>query len=490
MTFCVNPDCRQPDNPDTVKICNSCGHKLLLIERYRPVRILGKGGFGKTFLAIDEHKPSKPLCVVKQLSFAAQNKQLLDKAVQLFEQEAVLLETLGNHSQIPTLHAHFLYEERLYIVQEFIKGVTLEQELSKGKFSEVRIRQLLNDILPVLKFVHDQKVLHRDIKPPNIILRLDDGKPVLIDFGVAKVLQSSSFIKQATAIGTSYYAAPEQFRGDVFKSSDLYSLGVTCITLITGIESVQKIPCEDGVSVSWSWRNYLDSDNAISTGLGEILDKLLQYYPNNRYQSAEEVLHALSLLDKTVSTQTSPTQLDNLPPTTSSQLPSTQIPSRLTPNFTGNNQIEQTSKIEIYYIKLELLLQSKKWKEADLETWKLLCMTLNKTPGSKITTNETSLIPCEQLLKIDQLWINASDGKFGFSVQSQILESVAKDYVLFCQRVKWLSYNSITFHQSLKFSDEAPPGHLPSRVWAESDRYWRYLDIIALKLAQCSVTSF
>jgi serine/threonine protein kinase len=254
MTLCVNPDCQQPNNLDTAKVCASCGSKLLLLDRYRPISVLGKGGFGKTFLAIDEYKPSKPRCAVKQLNFVSQG-ELVNKAVELFEQEAVLLESLGNHPQIPTLLAYFTHSERLCIVQEFIEGATLEKILLQGAFSEVKIRQLLHDILPVLKFVHEQKVLHRDIKPPNIIIRASDNKPVLIDFGVAKVLQSASFIKQATALGTLHYAAPEQFMGSVFPASDLYSLGVTCIALITGVFSVEKM--YSGASLNWSWHEFV-----------------------------------------------------------------------------------------------------------------------------------------------------------------------------------------------------------------------------------------
>ncbi|BAZ14128.1 serine/threonine protein kinase [Calothrix sp. NIES-4071] len=475
MTLCINPHCQQPNNPDTGKVCQ-CGSKLLLLDRYRPISILGKGGFGKTFLAIDEHKPSKPRCAVKQLSFVGY-EQLVKKAVDLFEQEAVVLESLGNHPQIPTLLAYFTHEERLYIVQEFVEGVTLEQELLQGAYSEFRIRQLLHSILPVLKFVHEQNILHRDIKPPNIIIRASDGKPVLIDFGVAKVLQSSSFISQATALGTLHYAAPEQFRGSVFQSSDLYSLGVTCISLITGVFSVEKM--YDGANLGWCWRKFLPATNIISNGLGEILDKLIEFQPIQRYQSAQEVLQALSLLPS-VNTNLPPTQINY-------QIPVTQ-PSSASIPVTIKSSASQTSKIEIYYIKLELLLQSQKWKEADLETWKLLCMALNKPPETKITSNEINLIHCEQLHKIDQLWIEASNGKFGFSVQNRIFESVGKDYVLFCQHVQWQSYNSTLFHQSLKFTSKAPPGHFPSRIWAENDKYWRYLNIIASKLSQCSVT--
>ena len=160
-----------PNNLDTSVVCTICGSKLWLLERYRPIKTIGKGGFGQTFLAIDEYKPSKPRCAVKQLNFLGKDPQLVQKAIALFEQEAVLLESLGHHAQIPTLFAFFTQSERLYIVQEFILGTTLKQLQEDGTFNEVKIRQLLKDILPVLQFVHQHKVLHRDIKPPNIIIR-------------------------------------------------------------------------------------------------------------------------------------------------------------------------------------------------------------------------------------------------------------------------------------------------------------------------------
>jgi serine/threonine protein kinase len=478
MTLCINPDCQKPNNLDTVKVCQNCGSKLLLIERYRPTSILGKGGFGKTYLATDEHKPSKPYCAIKQLSFTGQ-EELASKAVELFEQEAIVLESLGNHSQIPSLLAYFTYQERLYIVQEFIEGITLEKKILQGAYNEVQIRHLLQNILPVLKFVHEQSILHRDIKPPNIIIRTSDSKPVLIDFGVAKVLQSSSFIKQATALGTLHYAAPEQFRGFVFQNSDLYSLGVTCVSSITGVSSLEKL--YDGASQRWNWSKFIPRENKISISLVQILDKLLQFTPIDRYNSAQDVINALALLPQIPDIDLPLTQIDY-------QTQATQAPSTFTlvENESGANQ---TSKINIYYIKLELLLKSQKWKEADLETWKLLCIALNKPPATKIKSSEFDLIACEQLHRIDKLWAEASHGKFGFRIQNQIFESVGNDYVKFCHQVQWQSYNSTLFHQNLKFTIEAPTGHFPSRIWAESDKYWRYLHIIASKLAQCSVSA-
>jgi serine/threonine protein kinase len=482
MTWCINPECKNPQNSETAEICLSCNCKTLLGERYRPIKIIGKGGFGRTFLAKDEHKPTKPYCVVKQLNFLSQDTEVLNKATELFQQEAVILEKLGkDHPQIPELLAYFKQDERLYIVQEFIQGVNLERSLhEQGVFSEERIIQLLRDILPVLGFVHKQKVYHRDIKPPNIIIRTSDNLPVLIDFGVAKVINNDeSLLKRATALGTMHYAAPEQLKGKIFPASDLYSLGVTCIVLMTGINPISNM--YDGSNLCWLWQKFLPSYAVVSEGLIKILDKLINYKPIERYQSAEEVLQALIPLKISISSNlviVPDTEIIPAPP-----------PKIIETPLTPDNETEQLPQAgRIYYFKLELLLEEKKWKEADLVTWKLLCTILGKPAETLIESNDINLITCECLRRIDELWIVKSSGHFGFSVQCQIFESVARDYVSFCQRVEWPSYDSISYHESLKFSDKAPAGHLPSRIWGGGDKFWRHLSVMTGKLAQCGIT--
>jgi serine/threonine protein kinase len=488
MTFCVNPECKQPNNPDTSEVCANCNHKLWLRETYRPIKVIGRGGFGRTFLAINECKPNKSHCAVKQFNFSGTEPEIVNKAIALFEQEAILLESLGNHAQIPTLFAYFTQQERYYIVQEFIEGITLEKLALSGVFSEIKIRQLLIDILPVLQFVHQQKVFHRDIKPPNIIIRASDNKPVLIDFGIAKVVQYSGFMGRATALGTLHYAAPEVLKGYVFQNSDLYSLGVTCISLITGVSSIEKM--YNGASLSGNWQHFIPNDNSIGEGLRQIFDKLLQYEPQQRYPSAEEVLKAIALLELPAldsSTIDRPLTQPNLKDRV--EVPPTFVvtpPVSSPPSIGSNNNTSQTSQLGIYYIKLEILLQEQKWKEADLATWKLLCMAIGRPIGTLITSSEFGSVTCEQLLKIDGLWTSISNNKFGFSIQNQIFKSVDKDYIRFCQHVEWQCHKSTSYHQSLNFSNQAPAGHLPSRIWAEGDTFWRHLDAIASKLVQCS----
>jgi serine/threonine protein kinase len=217
MIYCLNPNCQKPQNLDGTKFCLTCGSQLLLKNQYQAIQPIGEGGFGRTFLAFDAHRLNAR-CVIKQffpLLEIQGNSQAMAKATELFEQEARQLLQLGEqHPQIPTLFAYFEQDRRLYLVQQFIAGQDLSQELAQqGAFSEEQIRELLHDLLPVLHFVHQQQVIHRDIKPTNILRRKIDGKLVLIDFGVAKVLTvGTGLTRTGTKAGTEGYAAIEQMR--------------------------------------------------------------------------------------------------------------------------------------------------------------------------------------------------------------------------------------------------------------------------------------
>lgn len=297
MICCLNPDCHNPENPDGTELCQSCGAKLApLRNRYRVIQLLGAGGFGRTFLAEDLDKLNEQ-CVVKQFLPQAQGSWAIKKATELFQQEARRLQLLGEHTQIPTLFAYFEEDKLLYLVQQFVEGDNLLQELGKqGAFSEQKIRELLIDILPVLQFVHQQKVIHRDIKPDNIIRRRSDGKLVLIDFGIAKHLTATAMNQPGTHIGTLGYAAVEQMQdGTAYPVSDLYSLGVTCFRLLTQT-SPHKLFVNSGYEWTKNWQQYLPS--FIHENLSYVLDKLLQKDMQQRYQSADEVwqdLHSENL---------------------------------------------------------------------------------------------------------------------------------------------------------------------------------------------------
>jgi formylglycine-generating enzyme required for sulfatase activity/predicted Ser/Thr protein kinase len=308
MSQCLNPDCLQLNLKTTI-FCQKCGSKLLLRERYRALKILGQGGFGRTFLAIDEDKPSQPYCVIKQFLPQAQGTNNQEKAGELFKQEAIQLEHLGKHQQIPELFAHFIQDHRQYLVQEYIEGQNLLQELAEtGAFSETKIVNLLEDLLPVLAFIHQKLVIHRDIKPENIIRRKSDNKLFLVDFGAAKVATNTALARIATVLGSVEYVAPEQWAGKPIFASDLYSLGVTCIHLLTNIDDPGCL--FDFGKDDWVWRNYLTVK--INNTLSQVLDKLLQKGTEKRFQTAQEVLEALELTVKPISFS-NPFILEGLP---------------------------------------------------------------------------------------------------------------------------------------------------------------------------------
>jgi WD40 repeat protein len=321
MIYCLNPDCKQPINMATSKSCESCGLPLVetLRGRYRIVRTLGQGGFGKTFLAVDEDR-LKARCVIKQFSPQLKNPKSLAKAVQLFEQEAIRLNELGEHPHIPSLMAYFEQDGRLYLVQQFIEGATLAQELSRqGCFNEQKVREVLAGLLPILKFVHDRNIIHRDITPANIIRRKLDNRLILLDFGIAKVLEEvdSAAGMPGTKIGTEGYAPIEQIRsGRAFPASDLYSLGATCLYLMT---HTKPDDLYDPIQGNWRWRSKL-AENGVrfSEGMGRILDRLLKDLVMERYQKADEVMQDLRLLlSRPTATTIAPQSIPLIPATTS-----------------------------------------------------------------------------------------------------------------------------------------------------------------------------
>jgi serine/threonine protein kinase len=248
MSYCLNPACQKSDNSPKAEFCQNCQSKLLLDYRYRALKALGQGSFGRTFLAVDEGQPLKPLCVIKRFLPPNQNISNVEKAAELFRQEALRLQKLGKHPFIPSLLTYVEQDNCQYLVQEFVDGLNLAQQLEQdGSFTEIQIRQLLNDLLPILQFVHNHQVIHRDIKPENIIRRAD-GQLVLVDFGAAKLLAKDTIAKTGTLIGTVLYAAPEQIMGKAVFASDFYSLGVTCIHLLTQVSPIDIRTYATGIS--------------------------------------------------------------------------------------------------------------------------------------------------------------------------------------------------------------------------------------------------
>ncbi|MBE9186584.1 serine/threonine protein kinase [Microcoleus sp. LEGE 07076] len=309
MSYCINPNCQNPENLDRATACTSCESNLLLKGRYRVFHPLGQNLGCRTFLAVDEDQPAVPRCVIQQ--FCGQQQSVADSRAQRgrrFRGEARVIDELGKHPQIPKLLASFEVEGCQYLVQEYIPGRNLADRLSeKGVLKEIHIWYLLSELLPVLQLVHDNQLIHRDIKPSNIIHRKSSqislaaaGKEdvcalpeeeesglVLVDFGTA-IPANSRPLKTERVTGSAEYAAPEQITGQAIFSSDIYSLGVTCIHLLTGMSPFDLF---DIKSESWAWRHYLKVP--VSARLGRILDKMVERETSKRYRSTEEILKDL-----------------------------------------------------------------------------------------------------------------------------------------------------------------------------------------------------
>ncbi|MEG4800342.1 serine/threonine-protein kinase [Microcoleus sp. ARI1-B5] len=304
MSYCINPNCQNPKNLDRARVCTSCESNLLLKGRYRVFHTLGQSIACRTFLAVDEDQPAQPRCVIQQ--FCGPVPSVADGQKQLnrtFLGSAERLDKLGQHPQIPKLLASFEHEGCQYLVQEYIPGRNLADRLSeKGVLKEIHIWYLLSELLPVLQFVHENQVIHRDIKPSNIIHRKssqtsaaiavqehlhtwdDESGLVLVDFGAA-IAANSGPPKTETVTGSAEFAAPEQIKGEAIKSSDIYSLGVTCIHLLTGMSPFDLF---DIKADAWAWRHYLKVP--VSARLGRILDKMVEREPSKRYRSIEAIL--------------------------------------------------------------------------------------------------------------------------------------------------------------------------------------------------------
>lgn len=436
MTQCLNPDCLH-SNPNTVERCQRCQSKLLLSDRYRAVRTIGSGGFACAFAAVDEHRLRTP-CVIKQFLPRQHNSDILQTSMNLFRQEACILRDLGKHPQIPELLAFFEQDQRFYLVQEFIDGQSLFDILTtQGPFNEQQVRSAFCQLLPILQFVHERQIIHRDIKLSNII-RQPDGNLVLIDFGGS--MSAGADFRSIT--GTPGYAAPEQLQGQVHPASDLYSLGVIGLRLLTA-----GLPQDDGSDPLFDQQHQqwhpLPAD--ISPNFQQILAKLLHQNVEKRYASAAHVLQDLA------------------PGTSGLQ----DVPN--VPILADSNQVPLKSAAGLDYRPLRNLLAAENYRDADQETWHLLLQAVSRQAEGSLSLRALRRIPQPDLETLDQLWHTFSHGQFGFTVQKQIYQGLggktAFDYPLwaaFGEQVGWYVDRQWVNYSHLSFSAQAPRGSFPA----------------------------
>jgi serine/threonine protein kinase len=294
-----SPAHRAPSSRDRVitgEILKFYQSHALFRDRYQVLKQLGQGGFGVTYLAQDLKLPSQPYCVIKQLCPKTKNDVSLERAKIRFRREAKALASLGSHSQIPQLLDYFTTKGEFYLVQDYIEGQTLAQEVRQyGRQTEAQVKYFLNEIIPVVQFIHRNRTIHRDIKPPNIIRSTLDRRLVLIDFGAVREFLAD--IDEANAgpspvsqfVGTPGFAPPEQLALRPCYSSDIYALGMTCLFMLT-----VRTPIEfdkDPQTGQLRWQHTV----TVSPHFASVLDKMLMPDPVDRYPAIEALGRDLAL---------------------------------------------------------------------------------------------------------------------------------------------------------------------------------------------------
>ena len=445
MSYCPNPNCSQPQNTQADFFCRSCGNSLILQGKYRISQIIGQGGMGRTFLAIaDKNSQQKP-CAIKQFFPQTQNSDSWHKARKLFDLEIHSLENLQQNPQIPTLYDSFSEGGNHYLVQEWIDGPNLaEIAQEQGTFSEAEILEVLMQLLPVLATIHQGNIIHRDIKPANILRDLNQNL-FLVDFGAAKILQAQLLRHTGTVIGSAEYVAPEQLRGKATYSSDLYSLGVTCLYLLTGISPFDLY---SDFQDAWVWQDYLTSP--ISPKLAQILDKMVARAIAKRYQSA---LTVIKDLESKIGLSTQP--------------------------------IITVSKPKTDCTQLEIYLQNQQWQQANQETERRLLQAACQLKQNWLETDDLEKITCGELLSIDRLWTKYSENKFGFQTQLEIWRNLeTQNYRAFGAEVGWYVQHRWLLSKRLDYSLSAPAGHLPAISWWYGHAIWGLKGLFT-KLGKC-----
>lgn len=476
-----------------------------LLSRYNIIQKIGRGGFGETYLALDFALPGHPCCVVKHLSPNNQNPSVFSEAQRLFEREAQYLHYLGENShQIPRLYAHFSEDGEFYLVQEFIEGYDLSQEIITGlPLNEEKTIKILVEILEVLTLVHRENVIHRDLKPTNIMRRRKDGKLVLIDFGAVKEIQGLTVKAPGKTIltlgiGSPGYMPSEQAKGRPKLASDIYAVGIIGIQALTGIRP-SKLP-EDPKSGEIIWRNQAN----VSDKFARILSKMVRDHFSRRYQDASEALRALTPLLHNSSTSSA------IPTISITQAPPTWIPSDL-PTYPVSQPnkprkkwawkvilfgllvavipiiiiqlnsistlLSQPAHLKEDYTKLETLLAKQQWQAADKQTERLMLKVANREDEAWIDADAIANFSCTDLRQINQLWSNYSDNNFGFNVQKQIYLETGNTlgkfkesaYQQFGEEIGWRKNGRWLNYSELNFDKNAPRGQFPACTNADQN---------------------
>ena len=436
----------------------------ILGSRYRITKKLGEGGFGKTYLAEDLHRFGTP-CIVKHLAPKDPRPNVFRIAQNLFEKEARYLHLLGENNQIPRLYAHFVEDGQFYLVQEYIEGHDLSDEIVLGKrLNEEQTLKLLYEILSALTILHQRNIIHRDLKPQNIRRHKQNGKIVLIDFGAVKEIQELTVNPHGKTtitvpVGTPGYMPSEQTHGTPKLASDIYAVGIIGIQALTGFKPSQFAQNPVTNEIFESGKLFLKSKTGnifkyqvnISQDLGDVLYKMVRYYFKFRYKNALATLKDLTPIWN---------QYKNL--------------------YEIEQQIPLNSECGIDYTKLRRFLALGEWKEADKETEKCMLQAANRETEGWLNSESIKILPEQDLRTIDELWLHFGKGRFGFSVQKKIYQETGKDWQEFGKRVGWREERLAGFSEMRGFRR----GYWPAGIFGVRDGKLSLGDVVSNLLSR------
>jgi serine/threonine protein kinase len=402
-------------------------------DRYTIIKKLGEGGFGITYLA--RNPKGQYIALKTLLDKYLDNPEYLRK----FEREAIRL-AVCRHPHIVEIGNVFWEGSLPCIAMEYIAGKDFwELVQEKGAFPEAEAVRYIQQIGNALTVVHDKGLLHRDIKPQNIMKRDGKSEAVLIDFGIAREFIPN--VTQTHTLAFTHGFAPiEQYDEQAHRGeyTDVYALSATLYHLLSG-----KVP---NPAFMRNVRDSLQPLNKVvnvSNRVHKAVMKGLEIQPDKRPQSVAEWLEIL------IDNRAIPAPMPTIPQLVAPSTPLETVPSR--------------------YQELQQFLAAGQWREADQETARVMFQVAGREAGY-LDVDSINNFPCEDLRTIDQLWVKYSQSRFGFSVQKKIwLEVGGKVHYetefKLADRVGWRKKGSWTLYEDLTFTLQAPDGHLPWVFW-------------------------
>jgi tRNA A-37 threonylcarbamoyl transferase component Bud32 len=261
---------------------------FLLAQRYRIIGLIGQGGFAQVYKAKDTTHGNR-LVAIKRISLRGLSAREMIEATDTYNREIMYLSQL-RHQSLPRIYEHFTDPDHWYIVMEYIHGETLEDRLKstrRGHFSVRKVLEIGHSLCKVLNYLHDQQqsIIFRDLKPANVMITRK-GRLYLIDFGIARHYRPQQR-KDTTPLGSPGYAAPEQYgKAQTTTQTDVYGLGATLQTLLTGKEPLELLMSSG------------PSNHSIPKELQTLITQMLEREPGKRPRSIEEVRWSLQQLQK------------------------------------------------------------------------------------------------------------------------------------------------------------------------------------------------